>query len=383
MIIRKGFKYRLKPTKEQAAKFAQFCGCCRFVWNKALALQKERLDRGEFCLSYFDLDKIVSKWKFEEGMEFLGTPNAQSIGLVLKSLDRSLKDAFNKKSPKKFPRFKRRGEYDAFTVRSSLKVENESIFIAKIGWVKMIYHREIIGALKNATVSKNGDHWYVSIQVEYEVDEPIHPARSAVGIDVGIARFATLSDGSYYEPLNSFKKHEKRLARAQRRLSRKVKGSANWKKQVAKVRKIHSSIANARNDYLHNVSRKIVNENCCVVVEDLKVSNMSKSAAGTKEEPGRNVKAKSGLNKAILDQGWFNFRLMLKYKQEWLGGTLIAVDPKNTSRKCPNCGHTEKDNRKTQAKFECLACGFTENADLVGAMNILAAGLNAKEKKAA
>ena len=294
-----------------------------------------------------------------------------------------MKDAFNKKSPKKFPRFKRRGEYDAFSFRRNFGVKDGQLKVPGIGFVKMIYHREIIGTPKNATVSKNGNHWYVSIQVEYEVDEPIHPARSSVGVDVGIARFATLSDGTYYEPLNSFKKHEKRLARAQKKLSRKVKGSANWKKQVARVRKVHSDIANARHNYLHEISRKIVNNNCCVVVEDLKVANMSKSAAGTKEEPGKNVKAKSGLNKSILDQGWFTFRTMLKYKQEWLGGTLIAVDPKNTSRKCPACGHTEKDNRKTQAKFECMACKYTENADLVGAMNILAAGLNYSSKQAA
>jgi putative transposase len=111
-----------------------------------------------------------------------------------------------------------------------------------------------------------------------------------------------------------------------------------------------------------------------VVLEDLKIANMSKSSKGDMENPGRNVQAKSGLNKSILDQGWYEFRRQLEYKQLWRGGQVIAVNPRNTSRSCPLCNHTEKDNRKTQAVFVCVKCGFKENADYTAAINILAAG---------
>jgi putative transposase len=214
----------------------------------------------------------------------------------------------------------------------------------------------------------------VSIQTERAVEQPVPKATCALGIDVGIARFATLSDGTFLAPLNSFKKHEARLRRYQRAMRRKVKFSNNWKKAKARVQRIHTRIGNARRDYLHKATTTISQNHAMVCIEDLQVRNMSKSAAGTSEQPGRNVRAKSGLNKSILDQGWFEFRRQLEYKLAWNGGILIAVPPQNTSRTCPCCGHVSAENRKTQAQFLCVECGFEENADLVGAINILARG---------
>ncbi|WP_209316240.1 RNA-guided endonuclease InsQ/TnpB family protein [Haematospirillum sp. 15-248] len=214
----------------------------------------------------------------------------------------------------------------------------------------------------------------MSIQTEREVEQPIPEASSAVGIDMGIARFATLSDGTFYAPINSFKRHEARLRRAQQTLSRKVKFSNNWKKAKARVKGIHSSIGNCRRDYLHKATTTISQNHAMVCIEDLQVRNMSKSAAGSTENPGRNVRAKSGLNKSILDQGWFEFRRQLDYKLAWAGGWLVAVPPHNTSRTCPACEHIHAENRKTQAKFACVQCGYEENADVVGALNILARG---------
>lgn len=138
--------------------------------------------------------------------------------------------------------------------------------------------------------------------------------------------------------------------------------------------RLHIRIADARNDYLHKSTATISKNHAIVCVEDLKIQNMSRSAGGTIEAPGKNVRAKSGLNKSILDQGWFEFRRQLDYKLAWNGGWLISVPPRNTSRTCPACGHTAKENRKTQAQFRCLDCGFEEHADLVGAINILRAG---------
>jgi putative transposase len=162
-------------------------------------------------------------------------------------------------------------------------------------------------------------------------------------------------------------------------MSRKTKFSNNWKKAKACVQKIHCRIGNARRDYLHKCSTTISpscfqNQHAMVCIEDLQVRNMSRSAAGTAETQGKNVRAKSGLNQSILDQGWFEFRRQLDYKLAWNGGHLIAVPPQNTSRMCPACGHVSADNRRTQARFCCVECGFEENADVVGAINVLRAG---------
>ncbi|MBB1466224.1 transposase [Vibrio sp. SG41-7] len=182
---------------------------------------------------------------------------------------------------------------------------------------------------------------------------------------------ATLSNGEVYEPLNSFRKLESILAKLQRQLKNKKKFSENWKRLKRKIQKVHSKIANARTDYLHKTSTKITNNHGMIAIEDLKVSNMSKSAKGDAENHGKNVAAKSGLNKSILDQGWYEFRRQLTYKQDWKGGVLIAVPPHFTSQTCPCCEHVSKDNRQTQSNFECVECGFNENADLVGSINIL------------
>ncbi len=216
--------------------------------------------------------------------------------------------------------------------------------------------------------------WYVSIQTEYEVADPKHKSISMIGIDAGIAKLATLSDSTVYSPVNSFKTSQHKLAKLQRQLSRKVKFSANWQKQKRKIQRLHSHIASIRKDYLHKITTEISKNHAMIVIEDLKVSNMSKSAKGTAEKHGRNVRAKSGLNLTILDQGWYEMRRQLEYKQLWRGGQVLAIPPAYTSQKCACCGHTTKENRQSQSKFECLECGYTENADINGARNILAAG---------
>jgi putative transposase len=203
-----------------------------------------------------------------------------------------------------------------------------------------------------------------------------------MGIDIGVTRFVTTSqtdktgiDGAYVEPLNSFKKLEMNLARAQKLLARKQKFSNNWKKQKQKVSRLHIKVADARNDFLQKLSTIMSKNHAVIVAEDLTIDNMTDSAKGTIENPGKNVKAKSRLNKLILDQGWSAFLRMLGYKQEWSGGKLIQVDPKNTSRTCPACNHVSADNRKTQALFLCTECGYSANADYAAAVNIKARGI--------
>lgn len=232
----------------------------------------------------------------------------------------------------------------------------------------------MLGTVKNMTVSQACGRWFVSIQTAREVDVPVPQATSAVGIDVGVARFATLSDGTFHAPLASFQKHEAALRRAQRELARKARGSKNRTKAKARVQRIHNRIGNARRDHLHKITSTISKNHAMVCVEDLQVRNMSRSSAGTVDQPGTRVRAKAGLNKAILDQGWFEFRRQLEYKLQWSGGMLVAVPAHNTSRTCPSCGHVSAENRRTQAHFECVQCGLQANADHVGAINILARG---------
>ena len=133
-------------------------------------------------------------------------------------------------------------------------------------------------------------------------------------------------------------------------------------------------MANARWDYLHKTSITLSKNHAMVVVEDLQGKNISGSASGTFEQPGRNVRAKAGLNRSILDQGWAEFRRQLEYKMLWAGGLFLAVPAENTSRTCPSCGHISRDNRRSQAAFACVKCDFADNADLVGAINVLGAG---------
>ena len=271
----------------------------------------------------------------------------------------------------------RRGGSDSFRYpdpkQIKLDQENSRIFLPKLGWLRYSNSRAVLGKVKNVTVTQSCGKWFVSIQTEREIEQHT-PNGGTIGIDLGVIRFATLSDGSHIEPLCSFKRHEAALRKAQQAMSRKTRFSNNWKEAKRSVQRIHTRICNARRDFLHKASTKISNNHAIVYIEDLQVRNMSRSAAGTMTKPGRNVRAKSGLNKSILDQGWFEFRRQLDYKLAWKGGHLIAVPPQNTSRTCPCCSYVSANNRRTQARFLCAKCGFEENADVVGAINVLRAG---------
>ena len=352
----------------------RFAGACRFVFNRALARQNENHEAGNKYIPYGKMASWLVEWKNATETQWLKDSHSQPLQQSLKDLERAYKNFFQNRAA--FPRFKKRGQNDAFRYPQGVKLdqENSRIFLPKLGWMRYRNSRQVTGVVKNVTVSQSCGKWYISIQTESEVSTPVHPSASMIGLDAGVAKLATLSDGTVFEPVNSFQKNQKTLARLQRQLSRKVKFSNNWQKQKRKIQRLHSRIANIRRDYLHKVTTTVSKNHAMIVIEDLKVSNMSKSAAGTVSQPGRNVRAKSGLNRSILDQGWYEMRRQLEYKQLWRGGQVLAVPPAYTSQRCACCGHTAKENRLSQSKFRCQVCGYTANADVNGARNILAAG---------
>ena len=362
------------PNGAQQRDMRRYAGNARKVWNLAFAQQQANHEAGEKFASAMAMTYWLPAMK--ETFSFLKQSPSQTLQQVTTDLAFAYKHFFAGRAD--FPKFKKKGKSsDSFRFPQGFKFEqhNDRVFLPKLGWIRYRNSRAVVGTIKNITVSCTNGQWFASMQTEQEVAQPLPTATTAVGIDVGISRFATLSDGSHINPLNSFKQHQVKLARYQRSMSRKVKFSKNWQKARQKVSKTHARIANMRRDFLHKTSTAISKNHAMIFVEDLKVANMSKSAKGTIAKPGRKVRQKAGLNRSILDQGWSEFRRQLEYKQAWNGGWLDAVPPQYTSQECPCCGHTAKDNRKTQAHFVCMDCGFAEHADLVGAINIRRAGL--------
>ena len=344
--IRKAYKVQLKTNNNIENKLVQYCGSARFLWNKCLAMNLERLEKSQPILWYNELAFWLTVWKRSEEYGFLKESPSQVLQQKLKDMERAFRDCFDKSQPlKRVPVFKKRGLNDGIRFPQGFKIDNRRIFLPKIGWIGFHKSCEITGTTKNITITNRGGQWFASIQVEQMIEIRKHASDSEIGIDAGVICFAAFSDGTMINGVHSFRKHEDRLAKEQRKLSRMKKGSNNWKKQKRTIAKLHHTIANVRSDFLHKLSTDISENQAKVYVEGLQIRNMSASAKGTIEEPGRNVKAKSGLNKSILDQGWFEFRRQLDYKLFWRGGMLVEVNPRYTSQQCSCCGHTAKENR--------------------------------------
>ncbi|MHB1286206.1 MAG: RNA-guided endonuclease InsQ/TnpB family protein [Leptospirales bacterium] len=386
------FKFRLVPTPEQEDLLSRHAGCARFVWNKALALQKGRLDAGMPLLSYGDLAKLLTLWRASDAYGFLALGPAHPQQWALKFLDRAIWDGLTKK--KGFPRFKKKGEGDALRFPDARQIKIDltekdpdgrnafpRIFVPRVGWVRFRKSREIVGTLRNATVIGKAGRWSVSVQTERESPDPIARTAPEIALDLGVATFATTSSGVRIHPtpelVMAMKAAEKKRVREQRKLSRKYrKGpkSRNFAKQKLRVARVHEKVANMRLDFLHKASTAISETQAVVFVEDLRIRNMTRSARGTRGAPGRNVRQKAGLNRSILSRGWGTFLSLLEYKLSRRGGRLVRVPPQYTSQTCSSCGSVSPDNRKTQEAFVCVVCGHAENADVNAAKNILRAG---------
>jgi len=221
MLIRKAFKFRLKTNETVEKKLSQFSGCCRFLWNKALALNLERLRNRQSILRYGELDYWSKLWKRSEEYGFLANCHSQILQQKLKDLDKAFMDAFDKKQPnKRIPRFKKKGLDGGFKYPQGFKICGNQVYLPKIGWLRFFESRRIEGKAKNITISRHAGEWYVSIQTDYEVEQPTHSSSKIVGIDLGVIRFATLSDKTFYKPKNSFKKLKRKLKLSQRKRDR-------------------------------------------------------------------------------------------------------------------------------------------------------------------
>ena len=374
------YKFLLEPTDAQEGMLYQFIGNKRFLFNKLVAMNFWRLDRGYKILSLGDMDVIHRLWKDSDEYGFLSLSPSHTLQQAIADCHKAFMDWFDKSQTNKGrPNYKKKqkGGSVRFPRTPALSIEDNQAKLPKLGLVKFRRSRRVKGEIRNITVSLKNGRWYMSVMVIQQVQKPVHQSKTSVGIDRGIAVFAAVTDGTEHtmiKPLNSFRRTEKKLAKAQRRLKNKIKFSSNWKRQQKKIARIHERIANQRADYLHKISTDISKSHAMIFVENLNVRGMSGSAKGTEENPGRNVRAKAGLNKAILDQGWGMFGTQLEYKAKIYGGDVMEVPARNTSRTCPCCRHVSADNRKTQADFVCVECGYAENADIVGALNVLARG---------
>ncbi len=378
MITRKAVLFRLYPTPEQAAQMAQIAGACRFVYNLALDQRRDWWRQYRAVtggnISFASQCRELTELRAE--VDWIKAAPVHALQQALKDLDRAYQNFFAGRAAYPTPRKKSINDSFRFPDPVSLIVKRTGkssgqMKLPKLGWVRLRGWQPLPGDICNITVSRRAGQWFAAVQCEREVSEPTSSALPVVGIDMGVAVFAALSDGTTIQPANHGKKALRALRRAQRALARKKRGSANRRKAIRRVAKIQQRVANARKDFLHKRSTEIAQNHGTVVVEALEVRNMSASAKGSVEQPGRRVKQKAGLNRAILDQGWSMFRAMLAYKLADRGGRLIEVPAAYTSQTCPVCGHVSAANRERQADFVCVACGHAANADTNAAINIL------------
>ncbi len=358
MKIHKGFKFIIYPTKEQESSLLQCGGNTRFLWNYILGLNKKFYkETGKFKF-YYELSSLLPELKKE--FPFLKLSYSQSLQTVLRNFDKALKDSFKKE--KGFPSFKKKMLLnDSFSYPQSWRFNKGFVRIPKIGEVRWRKHRNLQGKPKKITVSQDGSNWYCSVTCEIKIPEKEKKVDNIIGIDVGLKEFLTLSDGTVIPNPRHLNKYKDKLTKAQRRLSKKQKGSRNRFKQRLKVRKLHNKIRDIRKDFLHKLSNSIAKNYDGIVVEDLNIKGMVKNHK---------------LARSISDVSWSEFFRQLEYKCRWSFKHFIKIDRWYPSSKtCSSCGCTQEMPLDKRI-FNCPDCGVSIDRDLNASINIKNLGLH-------
>lgn len=341
------------PNSKVERKFYEWAGICRYVYNVAKEVKEDSYRKGVYVSNY-DLQKQLVDAKKE--FNFLKHVHSQSLQGVLDRLDKGYQKFFSdlKKGIRtNKPKWASKKTWKSIPFKS-IKAKDTYFQLPSFGKVKVFKFKHPKGELKTASIIKEADGLYLKVVVNEPTIERERDSQSIVAIDMGIKYFLTTSDAEFVDnPKHLFKKLRE-LRIQQRKLSRMKKGGSNWKKQVNIIQRLHQKVKRTRLDFLHKESTKIANLYDHVVVENLNIKGMSKN---------------SRLSKHILDCSWGTFFQLLEYKTK-----VVRVDPKYSSQECSKCGHTCKENRKTQAIFECVKCFYTENADLQATFNLLDRG---------
>ena len=353
----KTYTYKIKTTRALENKIESWYNICRFVYNCAKELKEESYRKG-ISLSKFDIIKQLPDAKKE--LPWIAQVHSQTLQQVIGRLDNSFKKFY---SGAGYPKWAKKDKWKSITFAQddrrvrllALRFEKDGRFnLPKLGKIKVFNRREIQGKIKLARVVKEADGYYLKIVVEENDRHRVRENQSICAIDMGITYFMTTSDGEFIENPKHLFNYLKQLKVENRKLSRMKKGGSNFKKQVKVIQLLHQKISRVRKDFLHKESRKLANNYKTVIRENLNILKMVKG---------------SKLAKHILDCSWGTFFQMLDYKTN-----VIKVNPAYTSQECSKCGHICKENRKIQSLFECINCGYTENADLQATFNILQRG---------
>ena len=307
--------------------------------------------------------------------EFLKDVPSHRLQQALKDLDRVYQNFFAGRGSYPQPRRKRDG--DSFPDLKQFRLTKGWLHGPKFGKsktdfgaIRICLHRKLRGQIKTITIIREGSHWHAAVSTVRKVADP-----RVVGIDRGVTIPIALSNGEVFGAAIEETGQRKRLAQLQESVARKKNGSANRRRAIAKLGAMKARHARRKKDQLHKVSAQIVKNHDVIVLEDLKIGNMTVSARGTIEAPGKQVRQKAGLNREILDRGWGMFGEMLLYKTGWAGKRVIKVAPHHSPQECSACGYVAAENRASQARFACTACGHAENADLNAALVIRALGI--------
>ncbi|WP_445475531.1 RNA-guided endonuclease InsQ/TnpB family protein [Methanococcoides methylutens] len=351
--MRKSYKFRLYPTKEQEIVLVKTLDVCRYIYNEFLADRRNAYERCNQGLTTFDQINQVKYLDFD-------TPVQSQIKQdVLRRLGKSFDAFFRRcKSGEKpgYPRFKGKDRYNSFTYpQSGFQIEDNKLKLSKIGKIKIVQHREIEGKVKTCAIKRETNQWYAVFSVDLgESPEKVEPIAS-IGIDVGLNSCVTLSNGEQFDSPEYYRKSEKSLAVHQKRLSKKNKGSKNRNKQRLKVARVHRKIRNQRLDFNHKLSRVLVNRFDRIVFEDLSIRNMVKN---------------HHLAKSIYDVAWGQLIQLTESKAEEAGKYVELVNPRNTSQKCSSCGNIVKKSLAVRV-HKCPECGLELDRDINAAINIL------------